>query len=69
MWERLETAESVHVAKGKRVDEFAPKDGSQDDILAAVMGRSGNLRAPTLKVGDTFYVGFNEQLYEAILTR
>ena len=57
MWERLESAESVYVAKGKRVDEFTPKDGSQDDILAAVMGRSGNLRAPTLKVGDTFYVG------------
>lgn len=69
VWERLESAESVHVAKGKRVDAFAPKDGSQDDILAAVMGRSGNLRAPTLKVGDTFFVGFNEQLYEVILTR
>lgn len=69
MWERLEAAEAVHVAKGKKVDVFASKDGSQDDILAAVMGRSGNLRAPTLKVGDTFYVGFNAQLYEAILTR
>ena len=69
MWERIEIAESVHVAKGKRVDVFAPKDKSQDDILAAVMGRSGNLRAPTLKIGDTFFVGFNEQLYEAILTR
>ena len=69
MWERLESAESVHVAKGKRVDMFSPKDGAQDDILPAVMGRSGNLRAPTLKVGDIFYVGFNEQLYEAILTR
>ena len=69
MWERLESAESVHVAKGKRVDVFAPKDGAQDDILPAVMGRSGNLRAPTLKVGDTFVVGFNEQLYEGIPTK
>ena len=69
MWERLGSAESVHVAKGKRVDVFAPKVGSQDDILAAVMGRSGNLRAPTLQVGDTFFVGFNDQLYNAILTR
>ena len=69
VWERIESAESVHVAKGKRVDVFAPKDKSQDDILAAVMGRSGNLRAPTLKVGDTFYVGFNEQLYERILAK
>ncbi len=69
VWERLETAESVHVAKGKRVDVFDPTDSSPDDILAAVMGRSGNLRAPTLKVGDTFFVGFNAPLYEAILTR
>ena len=68
MWERLETAESVHVAKGKRIDVFDPTDNSQDDILAAVMGRSGNLRAPTLQVGDTFFVGFNASLYEAILT-
>ena len=67
-WERIESAESIRVAKGKRVDVFDPTDGSQDDILAAVMGRSGNLRAPTLQVGDTFFVGFNQQLYEAILT-
>lgn len=69
MWERLESAESVHVVKGKRVDVFNPNDGSQDDILAAVMGRSGNLRAPTLKVGDTFFVGFNEKLYEGTLAK
>ena len=48
---------------------FAPKVGSQDDILAAIMGRSGNLRAPTLQVEDTFFVGFNDQLYDMILTR
>ena len=68
-WERIETAESVHVAKGKRVDVFDPKEGSQDDILAAVVGRSGNLRAPTLQVGDTFFVGFNDQLYDTILMK
>ena len=67
-WERIESVESVHVAKGKRVDVFNPKESSQDDILAAVMGRSGNLRAPTLQVGDTFFVGFNEQMYDTIPT-
>ena len=69
MWERIETAESVHVAKGKRVDVFDPENSPQDDILAAVMGRSGNLRAPTIQVGHTFFVGFNDQLYDMILTR
>ena len=39
--------------RGKRVDVFNPKESSQDDILAAVMGRSGNLRAPTLQGGGT----------------
>ncbi len=67
-WERIESVESVHVAKGKRVDVFNPKESSQDDILAAVMGRSGNLRAPTLQVEDTFFVGFNEQMYDTIPT-
>lgn len=28
------------------------------------MGPSGNLRAPTFKVGDTYLVGFNEEMYE-----
>ena len=32
------------------------------------MGRSGNLRAPTLQVGDTFFVGFNALLYDVIPT-
>ena len=68
-WERIETAESVHVAKGRRVDVFDPENSPKDDILAAVMGRSGNLRAPTLQVEDTFFVGFNDQLYGMILKR
>jgi hypothetical protein len=28
------------------------------------MGPSGNLRAPTLKIGDTLIVGFNPDLYQ-----
>ena len=68
-WERIKTAQSIHVAKGKKVDVFDPTVDLQDDILKAIMGRSGNLRAPTLQVGDTFFVGFNTPLYDAIPTR
>ena len=68
-WERIKTAQSIHVAKGKKVDVFDPNVDTQDDILKAIMGRSGNLRAPTLQVGDTFFVGFNAPLYDAIPTR
>jgi triphosphoribosyl-dephospho-CoA synthetase len=69
VWDRIKTAQSIHVAKGKKVDVFNPNVDTQDDILKAIMGRSGNLRAPTLQVGDTFFVGFNAPLYDAIPTR
>ena len=64
----MKTAQSIHVAKGKKVDVFDPNVDSQDDILKVTMGRSGNLRAPTLQFGDTFFVGFNASLYDTIPT-
>ena len=66
VWERIKASQSIHVAKGKKVDVFDPNTDSQDGILKAIMGRSGNLRAPTLQLGDTFFVGFNAALYDAI---
>jgi len=69
VWERIKAAQSIHVAKGKKVDVFDPHADSQAIILKAIMGRSGNLRAPTLQIGDTFFVGFNAPLYDAIPTR
>lgn len=63
VWERLGTAARVVVAKGKRVETFVPTEDAQDAILKAVMGRSGNLRAPTLQIADVFYVGYNDVLY------
>lgn len=63
VWERLGNATRVVVAKGKRVETFVPTENAQDAILKAVMGRSGNLRAPTLQIADVFYVGYNDVLY------
>lgn len=40
-----------------------------DDTLAAhLLGPTGNLRAPTLRKGNTLLVGFNEDAYEETLT-
>ncbi len=69
VWDRIKTARSIHVAKGKKVDVFDPNVDTQDVILKAIMGRSGNLRAPTVQICDTFFVGFNAPLYDAIPTR
>jgi hypothetical protein len=59
----------VVTGRGKNVVTFdmakAPPD---DDTLAGyLLGPTGNLRAPTLRIGDTLLVGFNEAAYRQII--
>jgi arsenate reductase-like glutaredoxin family protein len=66
--EALKLAKSVHkviVARGKKtVTVDVAKDAPDDDTLAGLLlGPSGNLRAPTLRIGNTLYVGFSEDVY------
>jgi len=63
VWELMESAEQIIVAKGKSVETFVPEKDDRDTILKAVLGRSGSLRAPTVKTGDVFFVGYNDALY------
>jgi len=38
-----------------------------DDVLAGLMlGPTGNLRAPLMRVGQTILVGYNDQAFTAI---
>ena len=64
VWDLMGSAERIVVAKGRRVETFVPTEDPQEPILKAVMGRSGSLRAPTVRSGDSFFVGFNAALYE-----
>ena len=64
MWELMQNASRIVVAKGKRVETFVPTEETRDTILKVVLGRSSSLRAPTLQRGDTFLVGYNDTLYE-----
>ena len=64
VWELMGSAERIVVAKGRRVESFVPTEDPQDVILKAVLGRSGSLRAPTVRTGDVFLVGYNETLYQ-----
>ncbi len=59
----MESAESIVVAKGKSVATFQPNEVDRDSVLKAVLGRSGSLRAPTIRTGNVFYVGYNDTLY------
>lgn len=67
----LSSVSDVVAVKGRKTLRFsldAPAAPS-DDLLAAVMGPSGNLRAPALRVGTTLVVGFHPDLYEEIFGR
>ncbi|MEQ8660324.1 MAG: hypothetical protein RLW62_05870 [Gammaproteobacteria bacterium] len=55
------------MAKGKKVDTFKPGARPGDDVVAAMLGPTGNLRAPTLVSGHTVVVGFNEDAYAEVL--
>ena len=57
--------------KGKKVEVFDLKKNrpTDEELLARLMGPTGNLRAPTSRVGTTLMVGFNEEAYEEVLVR
>lgn len=62
-WGVLQKAAKITVAKGKAVTEINPKRDGKEAVLKLVMGPSGNLRAPTLRKGDAFVVGFHPDFY------
>ena len=61
----LKGASKLIVAKGKKVQEWKLDAKVPADAVAAMLGPTGNLRAPTLVVGKTVLVGFNEDVFEA----
>ena len=60
-------ATRVIVAKGAKVAEFEPGKAVGKEIVDAMLGPTGNLRAPCLRVGKTLLVGFNADAYRDVL--
>lgn len=63
-----EASSKVYVAKGKKLDVFDMKSAKVGDVAAKMLGPTGNLRAPTMRVGKTTIVGFNEETFEEVLS-
>ena len=65
----MKKLKEVYTAKGKTVVHFdLKKDKPGDDELAkVVLGPTGNLRAPALRIGKTLIVGFNKDTYETVV--
>ncbi len=54
-------------AKGAKIDTLDVKSATPEELLALVMGPTGNLRAPSAVVGKTLLVGFNAEAYAEVL--
>lgn len=61
----ISAADEIHIAKGRKLDTFTGADDA-DGFVAKMLGSTGNLRAPTLVVGTTLLVGFNEDVYREV---
>ncbi|HEB70969.1 MAG TPA: hypothetical protein ENI88_15315 [Desulfobulbus sp.] len=62
-WNLLAAGDQIIVGRGKKVVLYDPKTDDKDEILKVCLGRTGNLRAPTLKIGKLLVVGFNDDMY------
>jgi len=61
----LGSASRLVAMKGKKVSEFNLLDKVNKDSVNAMLGPTGNLRAPTIRVGSTYLVGYNEEIFSA----
>ena len=68
VWSVLSAAETIFIASGKKTLEYVPDDSNREEIINKATGRTGNLRAPTLRRGKRLYVGFNQEMYETLFT-
>ena len=62
-------ARSVIAAKGKKLVELdLRKDAvGAEELAGVVLGPTGNLRAPSARVGTTWLIGFSEDAYARVL--
>ncbi len=59
--------DTLIVARGRKVATFDLSGNPDDEMVNAMLGPTGNLRAPAVRSGRTLLVGFNEQEYAAVL--
>ena len=59
--------DTLIVAKGKKVTTFDVSGHPGEEMVNAMLGPTGNLRAPTVRSGKTLLVGFNEEQYAVVL--
>ncbi len=68
--ELLKDVETLIAVKGKKIYRFNLKSERPDDetLLSHLIGPTGNLRAPTARIGSILLVGFDEATYQEVLS-
>ncbi len=64
--EMLNQASKLIAMKGKKVTKFQVAKSVSQEAVEATLGPTGNMRAPTVRVGKTILVGFNEEIFADI---
>ena len=62
----LAKASNMTVSKGKKVTPFKGGKAASTEAVDAMLGATGNLRAPAIVVGKTLLIGFNEDAYQEV---
>lgn len=65
-WELLTSGDTIILVKGKRIITLKSAEADRFEVMLVALGRSGTLRAPTIKTGSTWVVGFNAEVYSEI---
>ena len=66
-WALLAQADKIIATKGKRIHQWFPSAETKVEILDVVIGRSGTLRAPTIRVGESYLIGFDEKVMQELI--
>jgi len=68
--ELVRSMDQIWASRGKKVVHFDLKKEKpgNDELLKALLGPSGSLRAPAISRGKKLFVGFHADVYEEHLT-
>jgi arsenate reductase-like glutaredoxin family protein len=64
----LKGIDKLIAAKAKKIEVFDLKRDkpAKETLLSHLMGPTGNLRAPTARIGKVLLIGFNEDAYKQV---
>lgn len=65
----LDSVSELFVARGKKLVHFNLKKDKpeKEEVEKLILGRTGNLRAPSLRRGRKLIVGYNEEAYDKVI--